>query len=150
MTTNPLEEFREGIATEINELAIRYIDAILFFEDYEKGNLHWRFSEFLCAYVKGSPYDEYGDAGLSMFLHKETQQVTDCLDEKIGFQIENKFRERSKQEIEDYADKLTLELCNFVLTLFPHPDTITAFKDKEPKPAVLKTPLKPPFRGMTC
>ena len=86
--------------------------------------------------------------GSITFLHKQTQQVTDHLDEKIGFQVENRIRERSRHELENYANKLTFELCNFVLTLFPRPDVVMAFKDKEPKPTVLKTPLKPPVRGM--
>jgi len=148
MTINPLEQFRKDIITEIDELALRYIEAILFFEDYEKGNLHWKFTELLCAYVKGKPYDEYEDAGLLLFLHTETQQVTDCLDEKIGFQLEDKFREMPRHKLEEYANKLTFELCNFVLTLFPNLDVVTAFKDKEPKPTILKAPLSPPVRGI--
>ena len=145
MTINPLEQFREERALEIKEIAVRYIEAILSFQDYEKGNLHWKFSEPLCAYVKGRPYDKYEDAGLLLFLHNQTQQITGWLDDKIGFKVENKFRKRPRHEIEEYANKLTLELCKFVLTLFPRPDVVTAFKDKEPKP----TKLNAPVRGMS-
>lgn len=145
---DPIEEFREDVASEIEGLALQYIEAILYFENYEKGNLHWRMAELLCTYVTGKPYDQYEAAGLLLYLHDKTQEVTDCLDEKIGFHIENKFRKRPRHELEKYADKLTFELCKYVLTLFPHPDTITAFKDKEPKPTVLKTPIRPPVGGI--
>lgn len=65
--SDSLEQFRKDIITEIDELALQYIEAVVFFEDYEKGNLHWKFTELLCAYVKGRSYDQYEDAGLLLF-----------------------------------------------------------------------------------
>lgn len=144
-----LELFREKIKSEMKPIGTEYIEAVLFLEGYTKGQLHWRMMSCLCAYLKGEPYDSYGDAELRMHLHKETQKITDILDEKIGLKIENTFRERPRHELEDYSEKLILEFCNLAFEVFPDKASILALEDAVPKPCKLNPPkLDSPISGM--
>ena len=139
-----LEEFREKIRKEIVPLAVKYIGTIIFFEDYEKSNVHHKMIELVCSYAKGFPYDEDDDIQLHMFMHKKSRAVTDFLDETIGFVHNVGYRDRTETEIKALGEDLVDKLCRLTSKLFPDGNAVLVFKEGEIKPG----PLKAPARGL--
>jgi len=141
-----LEEFRNAIRDELKPIAMKYIDTIIYFEDYEKSNVHWKMMELLCSYAKGTPFNEDEDIQLHLFMHKESRIITDHLDKEIGFSFDTGFRDRSKHDIEVISENLADKLLTLTIKLFPDGNAVLVFKEGEIKPGPLKIP---PVRGLT-
>ena len=141
------ENFRDEIRDKMKPLAVQYIDAIIYFRDYEKSDVHEEMINLACSFVKGTPYEPDEDMGIHMLLRRESLKVTGHLDEAIGFSYDVGFRDKPKHVIEALGESLVDEICKLVFTLFPDPESYQSFKDGEIKPTKLETPHR---RMMSC
>jgi len=137
-----LKKLRDKIRGEMKVLAVEYIDSIIYFNGYEKSNVHWKMMELACSYVKGTPFNPDEDGELHLLLHKESRKVTDHLDEKIGFSYDTGFRDRNKHDIEVLGENLANAICELALATFPDAKSILVLQESIPKPTLLKTPVR--------
>lgn len=140
MNKEELVDWRRVLKTKIKVDAVMYIDTVLFGCGYEKGRAHWDMIEHLCEYTTGATFED--DSSLYLYLHTESQKITDNLDLEIGLQITNTiFQKHTKREINERATKLTDKLIDMVETMLGENDTISN-KTKEDIPTKLMTPVR--------
>ena len=137
-----LEEFRKGIQNEMVPLAVKYIDAIIAFEEYGRSNIHHTMMDLARSYAKGSPYNKDEDVQLHLFMHRQSRVVTDFLEDKIGFEHNVGFNDRTKSEIKALGENMTNELCDLTAKLFPDGNAVLVFEDGQLKPGTVETPLR--------
>ena len=128
------KNFCDEIRDKMKPSVVQYLDAIIYFRNFEKSDIHWKMIDLACSFVKGTPYEPDEDMRLHMFLHYETQKITSHLDETIGFSLDNSFRDNSKHDIETLGESLIDEICKLISTLFPNMDAVMVFKDGQIKP----------------
>ena len=111
---------REEFERKVYPIAQEYLDVNIYNDEYRKSMLHWDMCKMLCTYITHKvEYDRYEDAGLHLYVHDETQQLTDYLNETIGLPVcvGRNQPEVSNKELDAFTKLFITKLFNLVDSL---------------------------------